>query len=97
MSSFARKLATENRILANMDHRNSKPRGRTIIALDGKNLFWRESEQNEAVEMWEEGLSLEYMSEYFERPPMEVLILLLHCAEQGRIEWRKGSIYGDEA
>lgn len=91
--SLAWKTVNENNILSAMDKR-SKRKNRTVMVLADQNFFWREYELEEAVEMWESGLSLEYMSEYFNRRPMEVLLLLLHCAEQGLIEWRKGSIFG---
>jgi hypothetical protein len=98
MTNIARKFATENRILSTMDRRSraTKRGNRMIVALDGKNLFWREYEVEEAVEMWNRGLSVEYMAEYFERPAIEVLLILLDRAEQGEIEWRKGSIFGYE-
>lgn len=72
-----------------------EPRRNRVIVLEDLNFFWDESELNEMAEIWRQGFSVYYISEYFERDPDEILLALMHLARQERIRRRKGGLFGN--
>ncbi|MED5050609.1 hypothetical protein P9850_01830 [Anoxybacillus rupiensis] len=67
----------------------------TYIALEGFDFLWSLKEVHEFDYLWDEGYSIEYMADYFNRKPIEVLLLALDRAEKGKIKQRKNSIWGE--
>jgi hypothetical protein len=67
----------------------------TYIALEEINFLWSLSEVHEFDQLWNDGYSIEYMAEYFNRKPIEILILALDRAEKGMIKRRKNGIWGE--
>lgn len=72
-----------------------KPRRNRVIVLEGLNFFWDEPELEEIVQMWEEQFSVNYISDYFDRDPDEILLALLHLAKTDRIQKRNGGLFGN--
>jgi hypothetical protein len=68
----------------------------TYIALEEINFLWSLSEVLEFDQLWNDGYSIEYMADYFNRKPIEVLLLALDRAEKGKIKERKNGIWGEK-
>jgi len=66
----------------------------TYIALENLNFLWDEDEIIKFREMWEEGLSLPDIAEAFKRPQKEIAIIIIDQAEEGKIQPRKGGLWG---
>lgn len=58
------------------------------------NLDWEPHEVVLVEELWNRGLPIEEIAKKTKRPVKEVFILIFDRAEQGRIEPRKGGIFG---
>lgn len=64
------------------------------IALENLNFLWDEDEVFKFREMWEEGLSLPAIAKELKRKQNEVAVLILDQAEKGKIQPRKGGVWG---
>jgi hypothetical protein len=69
-----------------------KPRMNRVIILENLNFFFDESELNEIKKMWKSNLSVNYMSDYLERDPDEIILAIIHLAREDRISPRRGGI-----
>lgn len=69
---------------------------RIYIAHEEVNFIWDMSDVREFRFMWRKGKSLEYISEYFERPEIDIFQLMTDQLENGKVKGRKGGIYGFE-
>lgn len=65
-----------------------------VIVCEDMNFFWDEPELKDLKKMWDLTLSMEYMAEYFDRDPDEVLFALVHLARLDKIDRRKGGLLG---
>jgi len=65
-----------------------------IFILSDLNLSWRLSEMDKAVKLWNKGEHLLNISAALNREGDETFILLLHLGRLGRIQERKGYIWG---
>jgi hypothetical protein len=71
-----------------------KRRATTYIALEEVDFIWSIREVIEFDRLWRDGYSIEYMADYFDRKPLEVLLLALDRAEKGKIKQRENGIWG---
>lgn len=94
-TNWDEELRKENKALAHLGP-NHKRRRKIHVALENTNVDfnWDENEVYGVIAQWEEGRSIEYMAESFQRPPRDVFVLLFDLAERNKIKARPGSIYG---
>ena len=71
-----------------------EPRRNRVIVLEDLNFLFDESEIKEIKKMWNLNLSLQYMSEYLERDPDEIVLAIMHLAREDRITKRRGGLKG---
>lgn len=64
------------------------------IVLENCNFFWRRSHLRELREMWDKNYSIQYMANYFDRDPDEILLALLHLSKENRVSKRKFGLFG---
>jgi hypothetical protein len=64
------------------------------VILEDMDFIWDTKDIEKAKLLWKEGLSLKSMSRAFKRESTEVFMLLVHLDRQGKIEPRKGYIWG---
>lgn len=65
------------------------------IALNECNFDWKHNQLVLVEEMWNRGESIKEIARLVRRPIQEVFILLYDRLDQGYIQPRKGSIFGD--
>lgn len=65
------------------------------FALDYCNLDWKQNQLVLVEELWKRGTPLDEIARLVRRPPREVFVLIFDRIDQGYIEQRKGSIFGD--
>lgn len=68
--------------------------GKAVIVLEDLDFVWRESEVNEAAEMWKMGIPIDLIAKNFGRDIDEVALLIMHLSRQGIIRKRKGGVFG---
>jgi hypothetical protein len=68
------------------------PRKNRIVVLEDLNFIWDEEELFDIACMWEDGSSVIYIANYFDRDPDEILLALIHLAREERITQRTGGI-----
>lgn len=70
----------------------------TYIVFDDFDLSfeWDRKEVREVDRLWAEGVSLMEIAKRFKRPHVEVLLLLIDRDMKGKIQPRKGVIWGKE-
>lgn len=81
----------ENRVVGQL-HRNYllKSNRSLHIALEEKNFIWSREDVNEFELMYQKGVSMNEIAEYFEKEPLEVLMLAFDRIESGYINMREG-------
>jgi hypothetical protein len=67
--------------------------GETYIALEDLEFRWTMEQVKKIEQMWEEGLSWDYMADYFDRDKDEVAVILMCRARKGFINPRKQGIF----
>lgn len=65
------------------------------FALDYCNLDWKQNQLVLVEEFWKRGTPLDEIARLVRRPPREVFVLIFDRIDQGYIQQRKGSIFGD--
>lgn len=75
--------------------RNSKSRRKLYIALEEVDYNWCVDEVKIFEKMWNAGVSLEDISAYFDRDPVEIVLLIIDRAGQGKIKPRPEGLGGD--
>ncbi|WP_145333309.1 helix-turn-helix domain containing protein [Paenibacillus xylanexedens] len=65
-----------------------------VVACQDMNFIWRTTHVYEFRSMWQEGLSITKMAEYFERPALEIILLAMDQADKGKISERPGGMLG---
>jgi hypothetical protein len=73
-----------------------KPRKNRVIVLEDLNFIWDELELQEIAQLWQEGVPVKKIAEFFERDPDEVLLALIHLAREEKIESRSGGLKGEK-
>jgi hypothetical protein len=68
--------------------------GKTYIALEECEFRWTMDQVKKLEELWNEGLSLEYIADYFGRTQLETGLLIADRAVQGILKPRKHGIFG---
>jgi hypothetical protein len=68
------------------------PRKNRIIVLEDLNFMWDEEELFDIECLWNDGSSIMYISNYFDRDPDEVILAIMHLAKEDRIVRRKGGL-----
>jgi hypothetical protein len=64
------------------------------IALEQVDFIWSEDDLPRIREAWKEGMSIQHMSKYFKRKPLEVFLIVLDQIEHGYLVKREGGVYG---
>nr|WP_309099092.1 helix-turn-helix domain-containing protein [Fredinandcohnia onubensis] len=75
--------------------RYSKTRRKLYIALEEVDHNWCIDEVKIFEKMWNAGVSLEDISTYFKRHPVEIVLLIIDRADQGRIKPRPEGLGGE--
>jgi len=83
---------------------NGKPAEEGRIALDGRELFWPNSQISRLKRLWEDGWSLRVMQHVLEREAIECFVMLFDLLAQGVLRsryngwrgWRKDEEWRDE-
>lgn len=65
------------------------------IACEEMNFMWTNEEVKAMTEMWDAGISVVDMANYFKRTPEETLLLIIDRNKKGRLKTRKRGIFGD--
>lgn len=65
------------------------------FALDYCNLDWKQNQLVLVEELWKRGTPIDEIARLVRRPPREVFVLIFDRIDQGYIQQRKGSIFGD--
>jgi hypothetical protein len=73
---------------------NYLSRRNTIIIGEDLNWVWCEDEILEAQVMYDMGIPLDMIASNFNRPILEVAIMLAIRAEEGHLEPRQSGVYG---
>ena len=85
----------ENRAVGHIETKFLKNKNRNVyIALEEVNFLWSAKHVKEFDEMWNMGFPMEEIAEYFERPEIEVVLLIMSRDMDKKIGARKGGIYG---
>lgn len=81
----------ENRMVASLERYCLLNKNRSLhIALEEKDFIWSREDVNEFELMYRNGTSLNEIAEYFDKQPVEVLLLALDRIEAGTIQIREG-------
>jgi hypothetical protein len=64
------------------------------IAHESNNFGWEQTELERFRELWKTGASFEDIAKKLRRKQMDVILLILDQYEQGKLEARKGGVYG---
>jgi hypothetical protein len=68
------------------------PRKNRVVVLEDLNFIWDEEELFDITCMWNDGLSVLYIANYFDRDPDEIILALIHLAREERITQRVGGM-----
>lgn len=63
-----------------------------VIVCEELNFLWDEDELFDISCMWNDGLSVMYIADYFKKDTDEILIALIHLARNDKINRRKGGL-----
>ncbi|WP_026572481.1 hypothetical protein [Bacillus sp. UNC438CL73TsuS30] len=66
-----------------------EPRQNRIIVCEDMDFVWDKPELKALKKMWEKELSVNYIADYFDRDPDEILVALIHLARNDKIARRK--------
>lgn len=64
------------------------------IVLENLYFDWDEGALPIFCRLWNEGKSIQYIAEAFDRRTVEVALLVIDQAEQGKIKPRRGGLWG---
>jgi hypothetical protein len=65
------------------------------VALEDMNFIWDARDVEQFDHMWREGLSLIDIARALDRDPDEVALLVMDRARKGRVQSRRGGIFGN--
>lgn len=68
--------------------------GQTYIACERFDFLWTKDDVKDFQRLWEEGCSIQKLSQRFNRSQEEVALLVIDRASRGRIKPRKNGIFG---
>lgn len=81
----------DNRIVGLLERNLLLNKNRSLhIALEEKDYIWSRENVSEFVLMYEKDVPIKEIAEYFEKEPVEVLLLALDRIEAGAIKTREG-------
>jgi hypothetical protein len=65
------------------------------IVCEEMNFFWEESDLKKLVILWNQGKCPKLIAAYFDREdPDEIIFAIVQLAKDGKIEPRKGGLFG---
>lgn len=64
-----------------------------ITILENLDFIWDLHELKELQYMWRKGYSVNYASDYFERPVEEIVLAIMHLSREEKIARRKGGLF----
>lgn len=84
-------VSMDNRVVGFLESHHMRKKNRSIYtALEEENYHWSVKDVREFDEMYEAAMTLNEIAEYFERTPLEILILALDRIHRGKIDMREG-------
>ncbi|KHD85693.1 hypothetical protein NG54_07840 [Heyndrickxia ginsengihumi] len=70
-----------------------KKRAKIYIALEEIDFIWDTREIREFIQMWRKGFSVKYIADYFERPEIDCVLLVMDLSIKGRIKPRLNGLF----
>lgn len=90
-------MISDNNIAAKLEYNHMRHKRRNIyIALEEYDFTWDEDDIQEFIKLWNKGGDIRMIAEYFNRPSIEVGLLILDLGERGKIKPRKRGLFGGE-
>ena len=66
-----------------------------VIVCEEMNFFWEQSDLNKLAFLWNQGKSPKHMAAYFDRDdPDEIIFAIVQLAKDGKIDQRRGGLFG---